>query len=262
MNKQDLRRYARHGIRVQLAQIEQILAELHEEFPEEFASPTPPVLLSPERKENGNDWPAFAATKLEDGNGNGHVDEAEELRRSRLADSWTPARRKAQAERMRGIRLRGSIQKGSVVDKVLRYLNKTGPGRPREVTEGIGLGTHSKKQAVVRSALKSLRQRKFVTMDKDGRYIARPQKATASDSPRVKLAQRNLGTASGVKMEFYEYLKSHGRSRLKDIAEALKRHPASLVSSAEHWIPADIIRRVDAGMYEVGPTPLPPPPEQ
>lgn len=61
MKKDALQLLAAYGVRHKLALMERELRELHRDFPEAFASETPPVLLRPERKPNGNDWPAVTA---------------------------------------------------------------------------------------------------------------------------------------------------------------------------------------------------------
>lgn len=78
--------------------MEREVREMFRMFPEEFASDTPPVLLAPESKSGGNDWPAFTATTNGNGNGNGHRHtEASRAKISASAKaSWTPERRAKQ----------------------------------------------------------------------------------------------------------------------------------------------------------------------
>jgi hypothetical protein len=53
MTKEELKEIAQHGVRTILRQMEDKIAALHAEFPEQFLSPTPPLLARPELK-NGS----------------------------------------------------------------------------------------------------------------------------------------------------------------------------------------------------------------
>jgi len=62
MKKADITELARLGVRSKLEQLERYLADVFSEFPEEFATPTPPVFLKAEEKLQGNSWPTFVAS--------------------------------------------------------------------------------------------------------------------------------------------------------------------------------------------------------
>lgn len=89
MKKDALQLLAAYGVRHKLSLMERELRDLFHDFPEAFASDTPPVLLRPERKPNGNDWPALAATS------------DETVTAPRKASTWTPERRAKQARHMK-----------------------------------------------------------------------------------------------------------------------------------------------------------------
>lgn len=90
MKKDDMFQLASFGVRTKLAMMERELRALHRHFPEAFASETPPVLLRPEKKTNGNDWPVLGPA----------LDETVALSPER-SSGWTPARRAKQARFMK-----------------------------------------------------------------------------------------------------------------------------------------------------------------
>lgn len=91
MTKQQLQELAAYGVRVKLGNIERELRDIFRAFPDEFASATPPVIVKPQTKTGGNDWPAFRVTTPGHRNGNG--DSADTKRAKKISASWTPARR-------------------------------------------------------------------------------------------------------------------------------------------------------------------------
>lgn len=95
MTKSDMAELARLGARTRLQTIERQLLSLYREFPEEFIGGVAPVLVSPELKSEGNDWPSFTATTAPtNGNGNGNGT-------AKHKAAWTPERRAAQSRRMK-----------------------------------------------------------------------------------------------------------------------------------------------------------------
>lgn len=97
MKKADLQELTRLGVRRKLEQIERYLGDMFTDFPDEFATKTPPVFMRPIEKAGGNSWPVFAASVAGDAESNG----AEETAVSGHKTSWTPERKAAQALRMK-----------------------------------------------------------------------------------------------------------------------------------------------------------------
>lgn len=108
MTKSELQELARFGVRRKLEIMEREVREMFRMFPEEFASATPPVLLAPESKVGGNDWPVFTATN---GNGNGHTPDARAKISTAAKASWTPERRAMQAQLMKKTMRRAAAKK-------------------------------------------------------------------------------------------------------------------------------------------------------
>jgi hypothetical protein len=73
MKKADITELARLGVRSKLEQLERYLADVFSEFPEEFATPTPPVFLKPEEKVRGNSWPTFTVITRNGEGGDGVI---------------------------------------------------------------------------------------------------------------------------------------------------------------------------------------------
>lgn len=97
MKKDALQLLAAYGVRHKLFLMERELRELFRDFPEAFASETPPVLLRPERKPNGNDWPALASATSDE-----TLTAPSSERRG--SGEWTPERRAKQARHMKRMR--------------------------------------------------------------------------------------------------------------------------------------------------------------
>jgi hypothetical protein len=87
----ELRALAVAGMRDEVSRIEQRLARIHREFPEIFIGKTVPVLLKVEPRANGSAWPLDASP----------MSKVDAPSMTKLQAAWTPARRKAQSERMR-----------------------------------------------------------------------------------------------------------------------------------------------------------------
>lgn len=103
MLKAQLQELARFGVRRKLEMYETQLKALYRAFPDEFVGE--PVLLKPETKDGGNDWPAFTATAPE-GNGNGTT--AHDRMSAAAKAAWTPERR---AEQSRLVKARYASRK-------------------------------------------------------------------------------------------------------------------------------------------------------
>lgn len=80
LSKDELNELARYGMQRRLADMEAQLKKMHAVFPDEFASPTPPVLRKLARKGNGEVWPEVTVGT----NGHGAVEHKPKKR------SWTP----------------------------------------------------------------------------------------------------------------------------------------------------------------------------
>lgn len=89
MKKEAMFQLASFGVKTKLAMMERELRELFRDFPDAFASATPPVLLRPERKTNGNDWPTIPTSADDTVVAS---DAAPAPRRKHPAKKWTPAR--------------------------------------------------------------------------------------------------------------------------------------------------------------------------
>lgn len=83
LTRDELRGFARAGVRASVVEMERTLARLCREYPEVFINGTAPVFVAPEEKPHAQPWPALTAS---DG-------------RSRV--EWTAERRAVQAERIR-----------------------------------------------------------------------------------------------------------------------------------------------------------------
>lgn len=91
MKKEAMFQLASFGVKTKLAMMERELRELFRDFPDAFASATPPVLLRPERKTNGNDWPTIPTS----------ADDTVVASETPQAKGWTPARRAKHARFMK-----------------------------------------------------------------------------------------------------------------------------------------------------------------
>ncbi len=114
MKKEALQVYAVHGVRFRVAAMERELASLFKEFPQVFAGPTPPALLRPEPKVNGNDWPAVTAETI--------------VRAKDAAKGWTPERRRKAAL---ALKKRRPAMDAAKRRKALAEKGGTAMGRPR-----------------------------------------------------------------------------------------------------------------------------------
>jgi hypothetical protein len=95
IRKADYTELTRLGVRARLAELERYVADLHKEFPDEFASPTAPVFLKGEEKPGGNSWPPMPVLV----SGNGH--HADAVLVPAKASGWSQEQRAKQAQRMR-----------------------------------------------------------------------------------------------------------------------------------------------------------------
>jgi hypothetical protein len=123
MTKDELKEIAQHGVRTILRQMEDKIAALHAEFPEQFLSPTAPLLARPELK-NGSLDPARRSAA-----GGG------DTKRSRVV----PYLRAHGPSATRAILAASGMRSGGTLSTVLAQLRKA--GEVRKVGPGVWAAT-------------------------------------------------------------------------------------------------------------------------
>jgi len=255
MKKSDFQELARLGVRQKLEALQDYLAEVHAEFPDEFSTPTPPMFLRPTEKVNGNSWPSFAAKLRE---------ETDTDTISSQKASWTPERRAAQGERMRGNSNRhgGTSEWGSTVwHRIHDYLLK----QPKRTSTPIGMakGVNAELSAVT-SALARHKDRakrigpgtyrlvKPITREQYKKEVAAIHKKAAGALSRSRKAApaRDWGAFHWQKIHDYLKGKEDRTAGISEIMKALKiPTQASAITSMQGH--KNLFRRTGKGTYQL-----------
>jgi hypothetical protein len=252
MNKAELQELTRLGVQRKLEQVQRYLAKVHQEFPEMFATPTPPVFMRAEEKREGNSWPTFTAS-MESENGNG----AEAPTPKRI---WSPARRAAAAARMRARPPRTATGPwGTVVYQRIHDFLATRPQREARIVE---IATALKVlPATTRSAIvihKELfrhhggvvRLIKAVNTPKRKHSTKSTRTAVASHTSTKKAAPKIWGAAAWHRMHDFLATQPDQTAGLQAIMPACKitTQAGAITGMQSH---ADIFQRSSPGTYRL-----------
>ena len=250
MKKADLTELTRLGVRAKLEQLQQYVRELHSEFPEEFATPTPPVFLKAQEKPGGNSWPAFIASS------NGDSDETTS---NKLKGLWTPERRAEQAQRVRA-RMAKAKWGTHHWHHVHDYLLKKAPHRRATVV--VIANALKIKQSAARSAMDA-QPKVFRHLPYSADWLlikpvtTKTAKATTKGTANARPASNSSGAANKPWGTFhwqkiYDYLheQDNRTARLADIMKAANiPTQASAITGMMGY--KNLFKRTAPGIYQL-----------
>lgn len=145
MTKDELLELAAVGMKEKLWRMERQLAQIHRDFPQLFIGEAPPQFVRPELKNgSGHEWPITVGPSET---------------QKKISASWTPARRKRQAELLsarRHLMTRHPKKRGALIGKIRNYLEQRGgTANLTAITKGVKATGSSSIISAMQSSLKN-----------------------------------------------------------------------------------------------------------
>jgi hypothetical protein len=246
MKKSEYADLTRLGVRARLEQLQNYLADIFSDFPEEFNSQTPPLFLKAEEKAGGNTWPAFRAVES-----NGSEPEPP----TPAQRKWSPEARRKASERM--LNRHASGQWGTLIwHRMNDYMLKQKKAIAKVSVMATALKVH---KSSIDSAIRR-DQKRFKRIGNGLYQLARPatnaersqttvaKAVTTKHRPKAKHIPHHWGEYHWQKIHDYLRTVDNQTAPIGEIMKALKiPTQASAITSMQGH--KNLFRRVSPGTY-------------